>query len=177
MSLAFLINIDKAFLLVIRGHPDFRCLGFPTAGKVTKAGCSLEPTTNDVFLPSDRQQITSSADRISLNSVSRQKFESMTQTVTIPHQRPQFQGSAATRKRQFQGRDFPRLQLAGQRDPNAVLSELDRSPPQLNGSLCAEHFCRHSNVQRITGKAALFGRVHSFSGVRRADAHSISLSE
>src|SRR5438309_11773782 len=140
-------------------------------------GCSLEPTNNDVFLPSHRQQITSSADRISLNSVSRQKFESMTQTVAIPYQRPQLQGRAATRKCQFQGRDFPRLQLASQRDPNAVLPELDRSPPQLNGSLCAEHFCRHSDVQRITGKAALFGMVDSLCGIRRADAHSISLSE
>src|SRR5438874_3044740 len=80
-------------------------------------------------LSSDRQQITCSADRISLNRVSRQKFESMTQTVAIPHQGAQLQGSAATRKCQFQGRDFSRLQLAGQRHPNAILPELDRSAP------------------------------------------------
>src|SRR5439155_524784 len=150
MSLAFLINIDKAFLLVIRGHPNFRCLGFPATGKVTSMQAS---------------------------DWRRQKFESVTQTVAIPHQRPQLQGSAATRKCQFQGRDFPRLQLASQRDPDAVLPELDRSSPQLNGSLFAEHFCRNSDVQRITGKAALFGMVDSLCGIRRADAHSISLSE
>src|SRR6266498_1990572 len=75
--------------------------------------------------PTQRKQFAGPLYSFSLQRVPREKLESMTQSITIPHQGPQFQRRPAAGNGKFQGRHLSRLQLPGESYSNSILSKLD----------------------------------------------------
>lgn len=100
------------------------------------------------------QVFANPADGIALAFVQREEFESVTESLAISNDRPDFNRIRRQGQWNVERNDFPRLKTSRQSSPDSILAHFGGTSPARAELARLKHLYLETNINRETGEAA-----------------------